>query len=62
MITVPNRSAGFDYDAFMFTILDGFLPLATLTVFFLPVFRTTYRMVSEKETRIRESMTMMGLT
>jgi ATP-binding cassette, subfamily A (ABC1), member 3 len=62
MITVPNRSAGFDYDAFMFTILDQFLPMATLLVFFLPVFRMTYRMVSEKETRIRESMTMMGLT
>ena len=62
MITVPNRSAAYDYDAYMFTILDNLLPYATLIVFFLPVFRMTYRMVSEKETRIRESMTMMGLT
>lgn len=62
MITVPNRSAGFDYDAFMYTVLNEFLPLATLLVYFLPVFRMTYRMVSEKETRIRESMIMMGLT
>ena len=43
-------------------MLDQFLPLATLLSFFAPTFRITYRMVSEKETRVRESMTMMGLT
>ena len=62
MVTVPNKSAAFDYDEFMFNVLDRFLPLATLLSFFTPTFRITYRMVSEKETRIRESMTMMGLT
>jgi hypothetical protein len=31
-------------------------------MFIVPVFRFTFRMVSEKETRARESMQMMGLT
>ena len=62
MVTTPNKSAAFDYDEFMFNVLDRFLPLATLLSFFTPTFRITYRMVSEKETRIRESMQMMGLT
>lgn len=62
MVTVPNKSAAYDYDEFMFQVLDQFLPLATLLSFFAPTFRITQRMVSEKETRVRESMTMMGLT
>ena len=62
MVTVPNKSRAYDYDEFMFEVLDRFLPLATLLAFFTPTFRITYRMVSEKETRVRESMTMMGLT
>ena len=62
MVTVPTKSAAYDYDEFMFQVLDQFLPLATLLSFFTPTFRITYRMVSEKETRVRESMTMMGLT
>ena len=62
MVTVPNKSAAYEYDEFMFNVLDQFLPLATLLSFFTPTFRMTYRMVAEKETRIRESMTMMGLT
>ena len=61
MVTVPNKSASFDYDEFMFEVLDQFLPLATLLSFFTPTFRITQRMVSEKETRVRESMQMMGL-
>lgn len=62
MVTVPTKSAAYNYDAFMFSVLDQFLPLATLLSFFTPVFRLTYRIVAEKETRVRESMTMMGLT
>jgi len=62
MVTVPIKSSSYNYDLFMFQVLDQFLPLATLLSFFTPTFRITYRMVSEKETRVRESMTMMGLT
>jgi ATP-binding cassette subfamily A (ABC1) protein 3 len=31
-------------------------------MFIVPVFRFTYRITKEKETRVRESMEMMGLT
>ena len=62
MITVPNRSAEFNSDPFMEYILSQFLPLCTLLSFFTPVFRMTGRIVSEKETRVRESMAMMGLS
>ena len=62
MITVPNRSAEFNSDPFMEYILSNFLPLCTLAAFFTPVFRMTGRIVSEKETRVRESMAMMGLS
>ena len=62
MITVPNRSASFDSDPFLERVLSEFLPLVTLAAFFTPVFRMTGRIVSEKETRVRESMAMMGLS
>ena len=62
MITVPNRSASFNSDPFLERIISEFLPLCTLLSFFVPVFRMTGRIVSEKETRVRESMAMMGLS
>ena len=34
----------------------------TLLSYIMPVFRLCYRMVSEKETRVKESMQMMGLS
>ena len=62
MITVPNSQAAFDSDPFLEQVLSQFLPIVTLFAFFTPVFRMTGRIVAEKETRVRESMLMMGLT
>jgi len=46
----------------MEAVLSFQLPLFTIFMFLPPLFRMTFRMVSEKETRVRESMNMMGLT
>ena len=56
MITVPVQSAAFASDAIINQILTTYLPMFTLLSYITPVFRLTYRMVSEKETRVRESM------
>ena len=62
MITVPCKSAAFASDAVMSSILSQYLPMFTLLSYITPVFRLCYRMVSEKETRVKESMQMMGLS
>lgn len=49
------------------SVNDDFAPVFGLTSFFItlmyliPVYRITFRIVSEKESRARESMKMMGL-
>ena len=49
------------------TVEDDFAPVFGLISFFvtlmylIPVYRITFRIVSEKESRARESMKMMGL-
>lgn len=62
MITVPCQSAAYESDAVMYQILTQYLPMFTLLSYITPVFRLCYRMVSEKETRVKESMQMMGLS
>lgn len=62
MITVPVKSGAFNQDVLTESILSEWLARAIMLMFIVPVFRLTYRMVAEKETRVRESMRMMGLT
>jgi hypothetical protein len=62
MITVPCQAVPYSSDDVMSSILSQYLPIFTLLSYITPVFRLCYRMVSEKETRVKESMQMMGLS
>lgn len=62
MITVPVKSGAFNSDKLVETLLEDWLARIVMLMFLVPVFRLSYRMVAEKETRVRESMKMMGLT
>jgi hypothetical protein len=62
MVVIPAKTPAYDYDPLMKEILTEQLPLFTVLMFIVPIFRFSYRMVAEKEQRSRESMQMMGLT
>ena len=62
MITVPVKSQATNSDLLVETLLNDWLARIIMLMFLVPVFRLSYRMVAEKETRVRESMKMMGLT
>ena len=59
-MTIPAKQTELEIDTYAL-LLASVLPLVLLAVYIAPVFRTAYRLVSEKETKIRESMRMMGL-
>ena len=59
-MTVPLKQEMLSLDTYVLVIAQV-LPLFILGIFIPPTFRTVFRMVSEKETRMRESMKMMGL-
>ena len=42
-------------------IITGVLPLLILLIFIPPVYNTVFMVVKEKESRIKESMRMMGM-
>ena len=58
---VPEKTDSYIKDDFE-AIMSGMLPFFMLLVYILPVYRLISFIVSEKESRARESMKMMGLT
>ena len=59
-MVVPSRLPPYVIDDFG-QLITGLLSLCIIVMYVPPVFRTTYRIVKEKETRVKESMRMMGL-
>ena len=59
-MTIPQESKISEFDLYAVLIAEV-LPLFLLAIFVFPLFRTVYRVVSEKETKVRESMRMMGM-
>lgn len=58
---IPSKSAEYIEDDFT-GVIEGLLPFFLGLVYILPIAKLTERMVSEKETRARESMKMMGMS
>ena len=61
MSVVPIQAAPVKVD-FYEDLLKALLPLFTLLMYIPILYRTVYRLVSEKATRVRETMRMMGMT
>jgi ATP-binding cassette subfamily A (ABC1) protein 3 len=59
-LIIPNR--GEDYEQNDFARILPLLSFFLFLIFIVPLYRITYRVVAEKETKARESMKMMGLT
>lgn len=59
-MTVPARLPPYTEDEFG-RVIEGVLTFIMIIMFVPPVYRTTYRIVSEKESKVKESMRMMGL-
>ena len=59
MVT-PMRLPPYIADDFT-SILQGLLPFFITIMFVPPIYRTAYRIAAEKDSRIKESMRMMGL-
>ena len=59
-MTVPARLPPYTEDDFG-RIIEGVLVFFLIIMYVPPVYRTTYRIVNEKETKVKESMRMMGL-
>lgn len=62
MVTVPMTTQAYIDDPLILQLLRENLPFFCLLMYIPPLFRNSYRIVNEKETRIRESMKIMGLT
>ena len=58
--TIPQRMGDTVKDDFVF-LIKGVLTFFILVMFIPPLYRTVYRIVAEKESRVKESMKMMGL-
>ena len=61
MALVPYKSDAYIKDDFD-RVLKAMLPFFMLLMYILPVYRLISNIVSEKETKARESMKMMGLS
>ena len=61
MALVPIKSDAYIKDDFN-RVLEAMLPFFMLLMYILPVYRLISNIVSEKETKARESMKMMGLS
>ena len=60
MLTAPMPATNDTSDPFT-QVLTGVLPFLLLLIFIPPVYNTVFMMVKEKESRIKESMRMMGM-
>jgi len=60
LAAVPFKTAHYVKDDFS-EILQTMLPFFLLLMYILPVYRMISRIVSEKESKARESMKMMGM-
>ena len=59
-VAVPARLPTYtedDFDKILIRVLSFFI----IIMFVPPVYRTTYRIVQEKDSKVKESMRMMGL-
>lgn len=59
-MAVPARLPAYTEDDFS-RILSGVLSFFFLIMYVPPMYRTAYRIVAEKESKVKESMRMMGL-
>jgi len=59
-MSVPIRLPPFVDDEFA-ALLTGVLSFFMIVMYVPPMYRTTYRIVQEKESKVKESMRMMGL-
>jgi len=59
-MAVPARQPAYTEDDFS-RILSGVLSFFFLIMYVPPMYRTAYRIVAEKESKVKESMRMMGL-
>ncbi len=59
-MTVPSRLPPYVVDDFG-QLITGVLSFCMFIMYIPPIFRTTYRIVAEKENKVKESMRMMGL-
>ena len=60
MVLVPFKTDTYISDDFLM-IMSGMLPFFMLLIYILPMYRLISSIVSEKESKARESMKMMGL-
>ena len=60
-MNIPMQAQTSVVDSFA-SILSQLFPFLILLIFIPPVYNTTYLMVQEKQTRIKESMRMMGMS
>mmetsp|Transcript_63287 Transcript_63287/g.87401 ORF Transcript_63287/g.87401 Transcript_63287/m.87401 type:complete len:228 (+) Transcript_63287:625-1308(+) len=61
-IVAPAKTAPYISDELIQSVMDRNFPFLVLCMWIPVVFRLSYRITNEKETRARESMKMMGLT
>jgi hypothetical protein len=61
LMNIPMQAQTSVVDSFA-SILSQLFPFLILLIFIPPVYNTTYLMVQEKQTRIKESMRMMGMS
>ena len=59
-MVVPSRLPPYIIDDFG-QLIAGLFAFCMMIIYITPVFRTTYRIVAEKESKVKESMRMMGL-
>ena len=59
-MVVPSRLPPYIIDDFG-RIITGIFSFCLFVMYIPPIFRTTYRIVAEKENKVKESMRMMGL-
>lgn len=59
-MVVPSRLPPYVIDDFG-RLITGLLSFCLFIMYIPPIFRTTYRIVAEKESKVKESMRMMGL-
>jgi len=57
---IPFKTVPYTYDDFMY-FLETNLPFFMLLIYILPVYRLISNIVTEKESKARESMKIMGL-
>lgn len=61
-IVTPAKTAPYISDELIASVMDRNFPFLVLCMWIPVIFRLSYRITNEKETRARESMKMMGLT